>query len=184
MMARTGSFGSRLRSGFSLVEVTITLGIAVFALVTMVALFQSLFTWSRGIGDRRQALQSMDALTAFLNDTNSVTFSNAFAWATNGTNGTNLTFIRYRDSNSRIAMLWTTNSADVAQHEATREGRLIKAAVFLSPNNPGTLPVPTDLTNYTNSRIVFQVNYHAVSDPNQTLNSNNLVLTAHQTVFR
>ena len=181
MTARTGSLSGRLSGGFTLVEVTITLGIAAFALVTMVALFQSLFTWSRGIGDRRQALQSMDALTAFLNDTNSVTFSNAFDWATKGTNY--LTFVRYRDGDSRIAMLWTTNSADVAQHEATREGRLIKAAVFLSPNNPtATLPATSDA--YTNSRIVFQVNYHAVGDPNQTPNSNNLVLTAHQTIFR
>lgn len=180
MTARTGLPRGRLRCGFSLVEVTITLGIAVFALVTMVALFQSLFTWSRGIGDRRESLQAMDALTAFLNDTNTFGFSKACEWG----NGTNyLWFVRYRDGGSNLAMLWTTNSADVAQHEAARAGRLIKAAVFRSANNPAT-NIPSDPAAYTNSRIVFQVNYHAVGDPNQATNVHNFVLSAHQTVLR
>ncbi|MEI6035468.1 MAG: hypothetical protein WCS65_14460 [Verrucomicrobiae bacterium] len=190
MKARTVSAG--MRRGFTLIEVVLTLGIAVFALVTMVGLFQALFSWSRGISDRREVMQAMDSLTASLNtDTNAFGFSNVFGlMRANATN--ELTFVRYRadasgspaTNGSQMAMKWLPADSATADYEAAHSGRWIKAKISLSTNNNPVPSLTNDLASYPYARLILRVDYFAVGDPGQAASSNNFVLTAHQTVLR
>jgi type II secretory pathway pseudopilin PulG len=145
-------------SGFSLVEVVMAIGIVSFAMLTIIGLFGGLMKSSSENSDRREQVEAVDSLRAYLNE--SVEFSNAFVLARDREEVLYLTY--FADTNGvpqsgseHVFGFWTNSTATgLDAYEQARSGRWLRAKLSISPSNPsGTNG--TTFSDYSNKSLLF-----------------------------
>lgn len=168
------TFRIRTRSGFSLVEVTLALGIVAFAMTILLALLGTALDTGGEVTDRREAYQSIDALRQYLAD--EVEFDDAYEWAKVQT-GQPLVYVSYRvdangapDTDGRAVRSKWLDPADnpvYPDYEAAREGSWIKARLRLDDvQNPiDQANLQSDADDYPHAYLVFQVEVYEVGAP-------------------
>jgi type II secretory pathway pseudopilin PulG len=188
---------------FSLVEVVISIGIVSFALLSILSFFGGMLVSSRENANRRELIEAVGTLRAYLNEVGSPdsssasAFMKAFDFVTTGSpSGQELIYVTYivdkegnpvdfygnassgdllaGDSHRVVGKWVATNDALLPSYEKARTGRWLKAKLSRSPSNPAD-------TVYTNtSAALFFVNVEigVVPTPNQsTTNSASLNTT-------
>ena len=160
--------------GFSLVEVVIAVGIVAFSLLVVLSLFGGMVSQSRENIDRRDLVESVDALRAFLNDRNSAQFDDLLSWVESGKQ--ELVYIVYHaDANGNPDPLSETTRStwldpsitDVAPYDQARVGSWIKAEIQEAPASlqPGETEIPSDAGTFSHSYFNSQIDLAAVPVP-------------------
>ena len=157
----------RFLAAFSLVEVVIALGVASFALLTIIGVFGGVLRTSEENTDRQALADSVDTLRSYLNATN---FSATYDWVKGGKE---LLYVTYKadadgepdPASSVVSSRWMPDDApDVAALEAAREGRWIRARLGVSPSNPGGTNLPA-LNAYTKAGLFILAELDSVEAP-------------------
>jgi uncharacterized protein (TIGR02598 family) len=167
-------------AGFSLVEVVLALGIAAFAIITIIGLFGGLLDSNRYNVERREALQSVNSLRAFLNEQEEgKTFDEIYGWAQSGAEQ-ELVYVTYRgdtvtrlpDANSREIVAGWFDAGDmptgisINDLTSAREGRWIKAKLtLLTDLTPDGDALPATADAYPHAYLVFIAKISSVAGP-------------------
>lgn len=178
----------RRQAAFSLVEVSLALGIVAFGLMVTVGLFGSLLDGSRQAGDRREIMSALTALHSHLDE--EVEFSDVYTWAADG--GVELAYVSYRSTSAgdpaadgaEVRGRWEeTGGTWTGDYEAARISDWIRARLTLDDDlNPGDLGGGVD--SYPHAHLVFQVELFSVPDRNLPLTDQEPSLTTSITVLR
>ncbi len=163
------------QSGFTLAEVTLTLGIVAFAVVTLLGLLGTLLDADSSVTDRRAAIQAIDSLHQYLED--GQPFDTIFEWAVDGTA---LAYATYRSnadgdpdtSSKSVRSLWldesnldTYNDADT-NYESARESNWLKIRLTLDEDlNPVASVVSGEADDYEHAYLVFRAEVYNVANP-------------------
>lgn len=169
-------------SGFSLVEVVLAIGVAAFAVISIVGIFGGVLRSSEDNAERLELAQAVDSLRTSLDDTNfTMSFSNICTWATTQKR---LVYVTYKVdsggspnvSGESVAGKWLDPEKEAtAQYDAARAGRWIRGRLSVSPSNPGG----SNLANYSRATIFVLAELDAIADPSQT---NSLSATFQTTI--
>lgn len=166
----------RTLGGFSLVEVVLAIGIVAFALLSIIGLFGGVMKSSGDNSDRREKVEAVDSLRAYLNE--KVGFSNAFDLAA-GTN--EVLYLTYAADENGVPQpgsgytfgFWTnSDGTGLGAYEQARSGRWLRARLSIPPSNSITF------SDYSN-KAVFVVNaeIRVVATPGQTSTNQSLLTT-------
>jgi uncharacterized protein (TIGR02598 family) len=164
------------RSGFSLVEVTLALGIVTFALTILLALLGTALDTGGEVSDRREGFQAIDALRQYLAD--EVSFDETYEWAREA-DGQDLAWVTYHaddqtgnpdpDSQS-VRSIWLADYSGYNTYENAREGTWLKVRLRLEDSqNPMTQStLPADASDYPHAYLVFLAEVYEVAAPTLT----------------
>ncbi len=199
----------RRHGGFSLVEVTLALGIVAFAVVTLIGLLGTLLDADDSVTDRRDAIQCIDSLHQYLglkedpNSPGNLFFNEIYTWAQ--ADEWELAYVTYysdADGNpdrsvKSVRSVWLDQDefSNFTTYDSAREGNWIKIRLTLAggPGSDGANPVdksdlPPEADNYPHAYLVFIAEAYGVANPNvspwELDPPQNPVFTAPITVLR
>lgn len=189
MMRKPMSGGtSSRRGGFSLIEVTLALGIVAFGLLSILGIYSGMLGQAAENTDRRDIGEATDALRAELNE--NFDFSTVFDWVLTD-DPKQLVYVTFRANDEgepdptgdRILSTWLDDWTDWESYETAREGRWLKAELRLAPNNnPSSLPSSSD--DYDSALLLVQMHMAAVPTPNIPFNSPESLISSQIGILR
>jgi len=181
------------RVGFSLVEVTLTLGIVAFALVVLIGVLGNAFDAYSSVSERREGMYAVDALHQYLHDDKafetepSGRFGTIYSWAqADVASSQELAYVTYHsdatgqpdaESNS-VRSIWLPEPfAQWETYSGAREGTWVKVRLTPADGPTDDGPNPMDLTDisstavddYPHAYVVFQVDVFETAIPTQNL---------------
>jgi len=174
--------------GFSLIEVTLALGIVAFGLLSILGVYSGMLGQAAENTDRRDIGEATDALRAELNE--NFDFSTVFDWIKSD-DPKQLVYVTFRANDAgepdptgdRILSTWLDDWADWADYETAREGRWLKAELRLAPNNnPSDLPANS--ADYPSALLLVQMQMAAVPTPDIPLNTPESLISGQIGVLR
>lgn len=172
MKSPSASIGYR-GTGFSLVEVTLALGIASFSLVVMLGIFGSVVRVRGDNVGRQEAYTAAYALQSRVSGPGA--FNEAYNWVKGGSK--ELVYVRYKVDDSGTASTtgeryragWFDPTDLTPDMESAVDGRWIKATLKWDPRdhiNPVALAqLPANAQDYTQARATLIAEIHAVPTP-------------------
>ncbi len=175
--------------GFSLIEVVLAIGIVSIVLIAIIGLFSNVLKTSDANIGRRELAEAIDSLRRTLQTTG---FTNAYAWARN-TN--TLLYVTYRadpagnpaTNGANAASLWIDPNnppRPLADYDAARSGRWVRARLGVSPSNPGGTNLPQNPSDWPRALVVSSVTLDTISSTNTDDPAISSTLEANLTVLR
>ena len=168
-------------SAFSLVEIVLAIGIVSFSLLTIVGLFGGMMKTSGDNIHRRQMIETVDSLRAYLHATN---FNSAYDSVRTNQEFLYLTYKQGADgspdiNSQTVSGKWTNGDAtNLDSYESARSGRWLRAKLNVSPSNPSGTNLPA-AASYSNATLFVLADIWAIATPGQTTSN-----TSHlQTTF-
>lgn len=162
--------------GFSLAEVVLAMGIVAIALLAIFSMFGSTIGYARDNSERRQMLEAVDSLRAYLNE--DLPFDTVYQWAAQAPgNEQELAYITYRSNadgspnaeGDEVRSIWfdpATAPIPVDDLNRALVGKWLKAKLRLaSIGNPPLAALPATADNYGYGHLVLQVDVDPISDP-------------------
>lgn len=176
-------------AGFSLVEVTLALGIVTFALVVLLGTLATALDTEGAVTERRGGIQAIDALQQYLNDDAAFDpddrFEEIYEWARAGSGDEQtLAYVTYRHdpdagdpdapaaSGESVRSIWLDDFSNYSNYEAAREGEWVLIRLSLAdgptddgpnPMDPGSLPATA--ADYLHAYLVFRAEVFEVAVP-------------------
>jgi len=185
-------------AGFSLVEVTLALGIVTFALVVLLGTLATALDTEGAVTERRGGIQAIDALLQYLNDDDAFDpadrFEEIYSWAQASSGDEQvLAYVTYRydpdapdpdapvASGESVRSIWLDDFSNYSNYEDAREGEWVLVRLSLAdgptddgpnPVDPGSLPATADL--YEHAYLVFRAEVFEVAVPQASVVQNAL----------
>lgn len=163
----------RATSGFSLVEVSLALGIISFSLTVMVALFGNILKVRGDNVNRAEAFRAITALQAQLNEPGA--FSEVYGWVKAGSK--ELVFVRHRADASgtpnavgeRYRAQWLPVEEITPAMQSAMDGRWIKARLNWdnrsNVNSMEQSDLPANVNQYPDAQATLVVKLFPVPNP-------------------
>lgn len=175
------------KAAFSLVEVTIALGVVAFGLMVIIGLFVTLLNGAGRADDRREIMAALASLNSYLDD--EVPFRTVYGWAANDAE---LAYVSYRaDSSGNPA----ANGSEIhgrwepvdgtwdGDYDTSRTSNWIRARLTLDEDlNPGD--VTGDVDSYPHTYVTFQVELFSVPDRAISLDNQTPTMSTNIAVLR
>ncbi len=180
----------RLRhAAFSLIEVVLAIGIVSFAIITILGIFGNVLKSSDSNTERRELAEAIDSLRRTFQ---TESFNTSYGWVTGNKT---LLYVTYHANDTGqptpgakdIIAKWMDPAnppQPLAQFDAARSGRWIRAKLRLSPSNPGGTSLPSNPDDYDRALIMAAVTLDTIATPDPNAPSVSSLLETNLSILR